>query len=363
MNESATMRNCCKNRRSAVSFMWLLVLAFASTTNFVTGQTTTSPTNSPSTWSSKALPFEATASATGKTVATSSNGQYVAIANQYGIYASTDYGNTFAWSNAPTLQDWSTIVADPTGQTMYAIFGGAEVYYTANNDLLNGWQVFQYSSGYALADIAVSSGSSYVYAVSNNAYSTCVAGVATATSSFYFIASPSLLFCNQISTDTTGAFVAILGSTASGVNQVAISNNYGASFTIYSTYYTGSGNGLSVMATSYANSNKYLFIPYSGQSIEVSSNGGSSFTLTTTSTNNDATNSIACSGSGQMVLFGGVPSASSSQLWLSTNYGASFSPVFNIGTNTVTGVTMSSAGTSMYAVAQGSFYSYQQGEQ
>lgn len=343
---------------------------------------THSPTASPSqgNWHTTTLPFSLTEPLNGKRLATSYNGQNVAITTSYGIYASTDYGNNFQWANAG-VSNWGSITSDSSGNNMYALNGNGYIYFS-NNNLLKGWASLpsQFSK---YSDIATDSSGSYLYALwaSNGAYS-CSYDVY---SKQYFIRSSyvnGLSYCDKVIVDSTSNNILILGQaypsyTATSTTTkklVALSTNGGTSFTIYTIPNTVTSNVVptanelllsSLLATSYTSTNTYVYYVNNGKTVERSINQGKSFYNQTTIHNADFTNvtTMASSGNGQYVVLGGMTKSSSNnaEIWLSNNYGASFFPVFPTQSSQLAGAVISSTGSSIYVVAGQYVYSYQQG--
>lgn len=318
-----------------------------------------SPTASPSqsNWQATPLPFKLTNPLNGKRIAAGYNGQNVAIATPYGIYASTDYGNTFSWTNAD-LEFWSSITSDSSGNNMYALNNNGMIYYTYGA-LKTGWTALPYSyTGYS--DIATDSTGVYLYAINSLSSLSSYCTMNKYKNQFYTnYYSLSIYACNKVIVDSTSNNILVMGAYA---NQIGLSTNGGSTFTVYKLPYS-LHSPFPVVATSYSATNSYVFVANGGQAIQISTNQGVTFSSATT-VNSDFHNAtmLASSGTGQYVVFGGFTkeNTDNAEIWLSSDYGATFSTAFPTTSNEILGGVVSSSGSSIYVIAGQYLYSYQQ---
>ncbi len=315
-----------------------------------------SPTPSPSqaNWKATPLPFKLNDPFSGKRMTGSYNGQIVAIANQYGIYASTDYGNTFFWTNA-AIGLWPTIVSDSSGNNMYALNYDGILYFSYGS-IETGWAEVPDIDGEYI-DIATDSSGSYLYGLETGSGYYCSIDIYKNQNFYneYFFQS---IGCDKIFVDSSNTYILVMGYVD---NKIAVSTDSGLKFTIYDLPFSIRAF-YPVVTTSYTDKNNYVYIANNGHIIEISTNRGASFTSSTTvNTNFRNASMIACSGSGETVVFGGLPylNTTNAEIWISSNYGSTFTTAFPTTSNSIDGGFVSSSGTSIYVIAGEYLYSYQ----
>lgn len=215
-------------------------------------------------------------------------------------YVSSNGGFTFIPFNAlPTGGNYNSIAGD-TSVTNIAIGSSLSdnYFYTSNN-----------------------SGSTFNPTTISN-----VGGGYTFTS-FYIL---------DIAMSDNGQYVAIVGKNAYGTSlgniTVAISSNYGVSFTAYYSYYSGTGTNASVSVS--GDGSHITYVAYSTSTNNswryVSTNYGSSFSYGGLSTNQIFTD-VAISGSGTYQIIVNKGTSSTGNIFVSNNGGASFSSRTNLG--------------------------------
>lgn len=373
--------------------MWLLwfvgvsviLLAFQPTNNlFAAGQTlnpTVTPTLFPSpslyptlnpsqaNWKETKLPFKLTDPGNGKRIATSYSGQYVGITTPYGIYVSIDYGQTFQWAKQNSNYDdlsmtveWFSIVSDSTGLYMHAL-NNKGVIWSTNGNLDNSWYPFPSTLGYIYMDIASDNSGQYIYAISDNSVDSTLCNVIQYFSGTYsFSTTFSFDNCNKVFVDSTNINLLVIGANA---NQIALSTNSGLTFNLYTLTYSVDTH-FAFISMSYTNFNNYVYIAVNGGGVEVSNNFGQDWISPITTFNTDFGNStmIASSGTGQYVVFGGATQSGSTnaEIWMSSDYGATFTSAFPTSGKIITAGTASSSGSSIYVISDDYLYCYQQGK-
>ncbi len=372
--------------------MWLLwligvsviLLAFQPTNNlFADGQTlnpTVTPTLFPSpslyptlnpsqsSWKETKLPFKLDDPRNGKRIATSYSGQYVGIATPYGIYVSYDYGQTFEWARQNSNYDdlsmtveWSSIVSDSTGLYMHAL-NNKGIIWSTNGNIDNSWYPFSNTIGYVFVDIASDNSGQYIYGIMGDSVDETLCSVIQYLGGeFSFITTFSFNNCNKVFVDSTNVNLLVIGENA---NQIALSTNSGSTFNIYTLPYS-LNTDFAFISMSYTNFNNYVYIAVSGQSVGVSNNFGQDWISPVTTFNTDFGNAtmIASSGTGQYVVFGGATRSGSTnaEIWMSSDYGATFTSAFPTSGKIITAGTASSSGASIYVISDDYLYCYQQG--
>ncbi len=345
-----------------VVIVFAIVAIIASETGVAqaTAIPTTFPTASPSqaNWQTTPLPFKLDDPLNGKRIVSGYNGQNVAIATPYGIYASTDYGNSFFWTNAP-MGYWSTVVSDSSGNNMYALNSAGEIYYSYGA-LKTGWVELPYTFT-PYVDISTDSSGSHLYGIET--YSNTYCCYIDIYKNQYYYNGAYIYYlndvCNKIIVDSSNTYVLVMTASA---NQIALSTNSGSTFTVYNLPFALT-SFYPMVTTSYYNSNNYVYIANGGQLVEISTDQGVSFSASTTvNTNFINATMIASSGTGQTVVFGGFTdtNTNNAEIWISSSYGSTFTTAFPTTAQSIVGGFISSSGTSIYVLAAQYLYSYQQ---
>ncbi len=326
----------------------------------------------PSEWLALQLPFSTTVDGNGKLFATSHDGKLVGIATENGIYASADSGKTFSWTNAP-VSDWSSIVSDSSGENMYALDSNAHIWSSKGN-LITGWEMFHVTRHtHYFYDLTINSNAQYLYAVTG----TCYVYRFQNSKNDLITVIPEFLSttCGKIMTDSTGAHIVVQGMSDTET-YIAVSNDYGVSFTIHNLpidqITDGNTKFITFSALSFGKSNQYLYIPIqtSPTTLFISSNnGGETFSPTPSWLSSDITDAvnimIVCSSDGQYVLYGGnfaFPSSTSTvnklQIFFSDDYGKTFNLVMSLEDNLLSGMSISSFGDMIYILTNEALYSF-----
>ena len=342
-------------------------------------------------WTATQLPIDDGLNRIGKHLAINYDGSKIAIASKHGgIYASEDGGKTFLRTDAP-ISDWRSLISDGSGNHMYALDGNAVIWSSSYGKLLSGWDLLhktrlRQSYNY-FYDITVNSDAQYLYGITGTCYmyrfQYRMFDLITSIPQF------ANIVCNKIITDHSGQHVIVQGIHGT-TSRIAVSNDYGVSFTTYDLPYNTDKmddnnvfmnyNSIS-MVTSNLNNNKYVFITtlYNNTNTLLlsSSNDGMTFTSTkywfprriAESIDEDII-ALTCSGNGQYVLYGSIiPNTANSEsiascsnqlkLWLSNDYGETFSLILSICEDSLSMITMNTLADSIHIFTKtGRLYSY-----
>lgn len=267
------------------------------------------------------------------------------------------------------LSKYVACVYGPYNQYVYAT-DGDRVYKSTNGGFSFAYYTaLPYSPGvYVYTALAASSTGQYVIAGSNLTNTVYVSndyGDSFSTVSLSGASPFTSFFIGDIDMSESGQYIAISGKNSSGESAgqvtVAVSSNYGVSFSVYTNNYLG-GNGTrtSVAVSGDGSCMSYVaFNSSTGNSWRYySTNYGSTFTSGGVSSSSLFTD-IAMSNTGQyqmLVNYGTNPSAGG-QIYVSNNYGSGFSVRSIIGIPSGTGYLkycgMNSSGSVMYATGDG----------
>ena len=246
-------------------------------------------------WNQTKLPFSSQDPGNGKLMAIGYNGQNIAIATIYGLYVSSDYGNTFQWAKTPydlqsekgysMLQPWTTVVSDSTGTSMYALTNEG-ILWSSNGDIFSQWLGFTIHAIHStFTDIAIDGSGSYLYGIpigANNDPTKCnVAQYLTSRGTQSKTASFPLSSCNKILTDNNGENILVSGL---DLNHVAVSSDSGSTFTVYTLPYPVSITPQPtclLVGLSYSVANNYVYIAAAKDTVEASTDGGQTFPMET----------------------------------------------------------------------------------
>jgi hypothetical protein len=330
------------------------------------------PTAVPTYFNSKTIGLPFTLEVPAKLMAISYDGRKVAIATPYGIYASSDSGNTFRWTNAP-IANWRCIVSDSTGLVMYALNSEGEVW-TSYGDLFFGWVSINYenaiNSQIDVADIATTSDGHSLFFLTpyhkspldkrlgNSLLYLQYEALQLQNVAKQFIAHDYKPTYTNIVTDNTGVNLLTLGTNTSACWENAFERE---NSTLIDRDLPFRGNSL--FATSYTDLNQYVYAVINTSAVAISTDNAKTFNQTIMFASDDvATTAIASSGTGQYLVVGGKTKETDVALRISTNYGANFDIIQYLLGTTVLAIAVSENGESIYALTDRFFYSFQQGK-
>ena len=253
--------------------------------------------------------------------------QYVYATDSNRVYKSTNGGFTFTYFSAlpysPGVYVYTALAASSSGQ--YVIAGGntSNVVYVSND------------YGASFSTVTVSGASPF--------------------STFYIC---------DIDMSESGQYICIAGKNSSGSGSgqgtIAVSSNYGVSFSVYTGSYStntwtrmsmavsGDGSRMSYVALSAVNNNSIRYY---------SNNYGASWTSGGVSANTlfyDV--SMNYTGQYQMVINYGTNPSAGGQINVSNNYGSGFSNRYTVGYGSYSG--MSNGGTVMYVLSTNAGYPF-----
>jgi len=268
-----------------------------------------------------------------------------------------------------SLSKYQACTYGPYNQYVYATDADRVYKSTDGGFTFSFFTALPYSPGvYVYTALAASSSGQYVIVGSNLTNTVYVSndyGASFSTVSLSGASPFTSFFIGDIDMSESGQYIAISGKNSSGDSAgqvtVAVSSNYGVSFSVYtSNYLGGNGTRTSVAVSGDGSCMSYVALNAStGNSWRYYSNNyGSTFTFGGVSTSSLFTDiAVSYTGQYQMLVNYGTNPSVGGQIYVSNNFGSGFSvrpitgPITSDGYLKYCG--MSSGGTVMYATSDG----------